>query len=103
MEVLHALWWCFLFLTCVKCIPQSLLYEYATYDSQNLQRGDDVSSSKVPLKVPIVFYGVKYDSIYVSTYMLTNHRFNSSDCLLKDKRTFDRVLPLFYFEINISL
>lgn len=77
MEVFHTIWWCFCLLTCAYCIPQTLLYEYANSESSQLPKGDEISSPKIQLQKPIVFYGIPYDSIYVSTFANLNcHLFN---------------------------
>lgn len=53
--------------TLTKAFPKGLLYKHGQSVDSFLPKDDDVSSSEIQLKVPIVFYGEVYESIYVST------------------------------------
>lgn len=59
-------WW-FLFTT-VSGIPQQLLYNYLVPEVEYLPISDDVSSGPIRLKEPLVFFGINFDTIYVSVF-----------------------------------
>lgn len=65
----------FLIVLCVSlcsAIPRELLYPHGAGEDQVLpQDQDEASSSEISLKVPIVFYGETYNSIYVSLHFFT--------------------------------
>jgi len=65
----------FLFVLCVSlcsAFPRELLYPHGTGEDQVLPRDqDEASSPEISLKVPIVFYGETYNSIYVSLHFFT--------------------------------
>lgn len=50
---------------CVRGIPPGLLYEIDAPGAQYLPAEDDVSSKEIQLRVPVVFYGTTYHSIFV--------------------------------------
>lgn len=50
---------------CVRGIPPGLLYEFEPPGVQYLPAEDDVSSKEIQLRVPVVFYGTTYSSIFV--------------------------------------
>jgi hypothetical protein len=55
-----------------SAIPRELLYPHGTGTDQVLpQDQDEASSPEISLKVPIVFYGETYNSIYVSLHFIT--------------------------------
>lgn len=56
---------CFL-LPSVRTIPKNLLYAYDVGEVNYLPKGDDVSSGPIDLNEPLVFFGVPFDTIYVS-------------------------------------
>ncbi|KAK9891601.1 hypothetical protein WA026_015561 [Henosepilachna vigintioctopunctata] len=47
-------------------IPAALLYDYNIKEAVRLPKGDEVSSGPITLKVPIIFFGEAYDTIYVN-------------------------------------
>jgi hypothetical protein len=50
----------------VKAVPRQLMYPFGPEVSdKSLPANDDFSSDEIPLRVPIVFFSSKYDSIYV--------------------------------------
>jgi hypothetical protein len=50
-------------------IPRELLYPHGVGTDQVLPEDqDEAASPEITLKVPIVFYGETYSSIYVSSY-----------------------------------
>lgn len=50
-----------------EAVPLRLLFPFGEKRGDSiLEPGDDVSSDEVPLTVPIVFYNVSYNGIYVS-------------------------------------
>jgi hypothetical protein len=54
----------------ISAIPTELLYQHGPGTDQVLpQDQDDASSPEISLKVPIVFYGETYNSIYVSFHV----------------------------------
>ncbi|KAL1489768.1 hypothetical protein ABEB36_013702 [Hypothenemus hampei] len=55
------------FSSSVRSIPSRILYEFNIPDAKNLPPENDISSEEITLKVPIVFYGVTYSSIYVNS------------------------------------
>lgn len=55
-----------LFVKCVYGIPVALLYDHNIREAIKLPREDDISSSEIKLKVPIIFFGVPFDTIFVS-------------------------------------
>ncbi|KAK5643749.1 hypothetical protein RI129_007594 [Pyrocoelia pectoralis] len=59
-------WFFFNLLIVTNCFPTSLLYDYENIGSF-LPNADEISSSEIKLKVPIVFYGQVYSSIFVNT------------------------------------
>jgi len=65
----------FLIVLCVSlcsAIPRELLYPHGAGEDLVLpQDQDEASSSEISLKVPIVFYGETYNSIYVSLHFFT--------------------------------
>lgn len=54
----------------INAIPSSLLYDYNVLDAIRLPRGDDISSEEIVLREPLVFFGVNFDTVYVSTLFL---------------------------------
>lgn len=54
----------------VAAIPAGLLYDFEGPEVQQLPRENDVSSDEISLQVPVNFYGLPYNSIYVSTFSL---------------------------------
>ncbi|KAL3266111.1 hypothetical protein HHI36_010297 [Cryptolaemus montrouzieri] len=47
-------------------IPAGLLYDYNVKEAVKLPKGDDVSSKAISLKVPVIFFGEAFDTIYVN-------------------------------------
>lgn len=58
-----------LFAVEIFSFPSKLLYDFSNIGT-SLPNLDDVSSPEIKLKVPIVFYGQKYSSIFVSDFKL---------------------------------
>ncbi|XP_028136673.1 nidogen [Diabrotica virgifera virgifera] len=48
-------------------LPEGLLYLYNVPEAIPLPKGDDISSSEIRLREPIVFFGVTYESIFVNS------------------------------------
>ncbi|XP_017775713.1 PREDICTED: nidogen-2 [Nicrophorus vespilloides] len=63
MHKMHTLLWGFVLIALSRAIPESLIYPP---DGTPLEVGDDVSIN-VELKNPIIFYGTKYDTIFINT------------------------------------
>ena len=61
-------------------LPTALLYDYKL--SETLRLGDEISSLAIPLKIPIVFYGTPYRSIYVS-YQISPCRGHNLYCIFR--------------------
>lgn len=53
----------------VNGIEQDFLYPHGIGVDQLLPQGFEVSSGEIPLKVPIIYYGEIYNSIYVSKFL----------------------------------
>lgn len=68
---------CFCITAITRAIPKTLLYDYKTSEVSQLPRGDDVSSPQVQLSVPVVLYGIPYESVYVSSACI---RVNEVNC-----------------------
>lgn len=87
---------CFYLISFVNSLPASLLYDYTS--AKRLRNGDDVSSSKIKLQVPIVFYGVTYNNIYVSIFykQIKNFAIAEIDLFLKFRFLFFFVLAIFF-------
>ncbi|RZB39705.1 nidogen-1 [Asbolus verrucosus] len=59
---------CCIFLVTNACgIPVSLLYEHNVDEVIKLPKENDVSSPEIKLKVPVVFYGTRFNSIFVNS------------------------------------
>ncbi|KAJ8969010.1 hypothetical protein NQ317_007371 [Molorchus minor] len=65
-QVFWCLLWCFLYAG-IRGIPFSLLYDHNVPESQFLPKQDDVSSPEIKLRVPVVFFGTTFESIYVNS------------------------------------
>ncbi|CAH0560102.1 unnamed protein product [Brassicogethes aeneus] len=48
-------------------IPANLLYDWDVEEIQELPHASDVASKEIPLRVPIVFFGVPFDTIWVNS------------------------------------
>lgn len=57
---------CSFLFSSVRTIPQRLLYDYEVAEAAYLPKGDDVSSGPITLREPLIFFGVSFDTIYVS-------------------------------------
>lgn len=57
---------CSFLFSAVRTIPQNLLYRYDVPEAKYLAKGDDMSSDPIILEETIVFFGVTFDTIYVS-------------------------------------
>lgn len=60
---------CFFVFISVKALPISLLYDYNVPEAIRLPKGDDISSEEIVLREPLVFFGISFDTVYVSTYI----------------------------------
>lgn len=74
MNKIYTVLLCFWISSTSNAIPRTLLYDYKGGDVSQLPRADDVSSPPIQLKVPVVLYGVPYESIYVSRETLIAKR-----------------------------
>lgn len=63
----------------IRTIPQNLLYPYDVPEAVYLPKDDDISSGPIKLKEPIVFFGVTFDTIYVSLlfFSFSNNRYSN--------------------------
>lgn len=65
---------CFIFLLKQICgLPEELLYEHKVAHAVQLPKEDDVSSAEIKLKVPIIFYGTKFNTIFVSNHLMVKY------------------------------
>ncbi|XP_023943283.2 nidogen [Bicyclus anynana] len=55
-------------------VTRDQFYPHGQGVDQRLPRGAEVSSPEIPLKVPIVFFGETYESIYVNNYGVLSFR-----------------------------
>ncbi|XP_060532500.1 nidogen [Cylas formicarius] len=60
--------WCAIFsvFAGVSCIPVDLLYEVAP-GALYLPQSNDISSEEIKLKVPVLFYGDRFDTVFVNS------------------------------------
>ncbi|XP_063376087.1 nidogen [Cydia fagiglandana] len=59
---------------CARAITRDQLYPYGSGLDRQLQRGAVVESPEVRLRVPVVFYGETYDSIFVNNHGILSFR-----------------------------
>ncbi|XP_059051418.1 nidogen-like [Achroia grisella] len=64
----------FLLATCACAITRDQFYTYGSGLDQRLPRGNQVSSPEIPLKVPIVFYGETYETVFVNNFGIISFR-----------------------------
>nr|CAI5831592.1 unnamed protein product [Callosobruchus analis] len=50
----------------VHCLPANLLYRTDLPEAKVLPKGDDLSSPEVRLRVPVLFFGTSFETLYVN-------------------------------------
>jgi hypothetical protein len=66
MKLLRIFCCCTFFLTTTCALPVGLLYDHNVREAIQLPKENDVSSPEVKLRVPVVFYGTRFNTIFVS-------------------------------------
>ncbi|XP_044255979.1 nidogen [Tribolium madens] len=67
MKLLRLFSCCLIFFTSANSLPVGLLYNHNVPEAFKLPQENDVSSPEIKLKVPVVFYGTKFNSIFVNS------------------------------------
>lgn len=72
MKLFQTFSFCLLFFTSTSAIPAALLYTHNVPEAIKLPQENDVSSPEIKLKIPVVFYGNKFNSLFVSKELFEN-------------------------------
>lgn len=71
-KLLVLCFWCGFFTVEVRTIPRTLLYDFNVAEASYLPKGDDMSSGPIRLREPLLFFGLPFDTIFVSL-LLRSH------------------------------
>jgi nidogen (entactin) len=67
MKLLRIFCCCTFFLTTTCALPVGLLYDHNVREAIQLPKDNDVSSPEIKLRVPVVFYGTRFNTIFVNS------------------------------------
>ncbi|KAF7287931.1 hypothetical protein GWI33_000273 [Rhynchophorus ferrugineus] len=101
---MHAKVLCLLssFLAICHGLPLNLLYDTDVEGIRYLQKTNDVSSNEITLKVPVVFYGVKYDTIFVNDNGLVSFQLDLPQFINMEFPLDYPIIAPFYSNVDIT-